>query len=129
MTRPTAIDYDPEGIYYWQFNKSGNLALFEVMDTANDGDPYIEREVKEAVIMPCIQLEIGSNQEIYVGDFIEFDNGYEHGIGIVEYNTDDYLPQFCIVYNYGNILDFSHGTTNVIGNVFENEELFDESLV
>jgi uncharacterized protein YkvS len=128
-------DYELEGVYFWQFNKFGNLALFEVMDTANEGDPYIEREVKEAVIMPCIQLdiqpplEIGKRDEVYVGDIIYFDDGYEKAYGIVEYNTDDYQPQFCMVYNYGNIIDFSHGLTKVVGNVFENWDLLDESLV
>lgn len=128
-------DYNLKGVYFWKFNNLGNLALFEVMDTANDGDPYTEREVKEAVIMPCIQLDIdqplkyGSRNNVYVGDFVYFDSGYEQSVGIVEYNTDDYTPQFCIVYNYGNIVDFSHGITKVIGNVFENTELFDESLV
>lgn len=128
-------DYDLKGVYFWKFNEHGNLALYEVMDTANDGDPYIESEVKNAVIMPCIQLDIGQKIEIgkindvYVGDFIYFDSGYEQAVGIVEYNTDDYTPQFCIVYNYGNILDFSPNITKVIGNVFENPELFDESLV
>jgi hypothetical protein len=128
-------DYGLDGVYFWGFNTFGNLALFEVMDTANDGDPYIEREVKEAVIMPCIQLdiqqpfEIGKRNEVYVGDFVYFDSGYDKGVGIVEFNNDDYQPQFCLVYNYGNILDFSHGITKVIGNVYENPELFNKGLI
>lgn len=70
-----------------------------------------------------------NGKEIYEGDFIYFDSGYEQEIGIVEYNTDDYCPQFCIVYNYGNILDFSHRITKVVGNVFENPEYFNEGLI
>jgi hypothetical protein len=80
--------------------------------------------------MPCIQLDCGCHG-VYVGDFVSFQHGFgeEYQLGIVEYNTDDYTPQFCIGYDYGNHTDFSHRKIKVVGNVFENEELFNKSLV
>lgn len=107
--------------YSFIFNNYGNLVVL------NNCTRTI---VHSATVMPCIQLDCGCH-EIYVGDFVDFQSefGDEYQRGIVEYNTDDYTPQFCICYDYGNITDFSHRKIKVIGNVFENEELFDEGLI
>lgn len=124
------VDYELEGVYFWQFNKFGNLALFKLMDTANNGDPHIEIEVKEAVVMPYVNKDDTKMNSIFCGDIVCFEDWEQKKqTGVVEYSTDDEVCGFCIVYDFGNIMDFNVNRLKVIGNVYENWNLLDESLV
>ena len=99
---------------YWGFI-DGDFVSPKLDDFGLD---YIENQSKQST-----GLHDKNGKDIYESDIVRYvDVGDIEHIGLVDFDTDDYMAQFVIVHNDGNII-YNFDGCEVIGNRYENPDL------
>lgn len=123
MLLAEAIDFTSRFVYY------------SYHDYTVEGDDNVYGDTisfENCVIMQSTGLKDKNGKEIYEGDIIKCSDGHDYYFGVVAYDkdygnfgviedNDEDVSSFCFLFEWKKVEELE-----VIGNIYENKELFEE---